>query len=147
MTVSYKTSFLTDSDIEKISLCEHAHFSDACSCATLRALIESGAVVAAAFCGEDVCGFGYISVAPGEGELLRIAVNSEYRGKGIAKKLLSLLHGGAREAGCEAIFLEVRESNLAAISLYESAGYTRIGTRKGFYKSPREDALLYKKEL
>ena len=39
--------------------------------------------------------------------------------------------------------LEVRKSNVAAIALYEKAGFTRVGERKNFYTRPREDALLY----
>ena len=45
------------------------------------------------------------------------------------------------------VFLEVRESNVAAISLYSSEGYVFTGRRKRFYKNPTEDALLFTKEL
>ena len=43
--------------------------------------------------------------------------------------------------------LEVRESNLAAISLYEKHGFERVGLRKNFYEQPRENAVLYTKQL
>jgi len=147
MEITYKTSGLSGEDLKKISLCEAEHFSDACSCETLHTLAESGAIFTAAFDGDAICGFAYVSVAPFEAELLRIAVSREYRGRGIAKKLLSLLSESAINAGCEDIFLEVRESNASAIALYESCGYVKTGMRKGFYKNPREDALLYKKSL
>ena len=47
----------------------------------------------------------------------------------------------------DAVFLEVRRSNGAAISLYTSLGFENIGVRKNYYKLPTEDALLYKKDL
>ena len=147
MNLTYKFPSSYTSELKEISLCEKAHFSDACSYATLSALISSGAVAVAAYDTDKLCGFGYISIAPGEAELLRIAVNPEMRGKGIAKSILSLLHKKAKELGCEEIFLEVRESNIKAIRLYESDGYIKIGTRRGFYKDPKEDAILYKKNL
>lgn len=147
MKLTYKFPDSGSPELKEISICEKAHFSDACSYATLSALISSGAVAVAAYYEDKLCGFGYISIAPGEAELLRIAVNHEMRGRGIAKSMLSLLHEKAKELGCEEIFLEVRESNANAIRLYESVGYIKIGTRRGFYKDPKEDAILYKKNL
>ena len=49
------------------------------------------------------------------------------------------------EANCEFITLEVRESNLGAISLYEKAGFEKVGVRKNFYSHPTENAVLYTK--
>ena len=147
MKLTYKFSDLDTSDIENIASCEAKHFSDACSGKALSSLLAMGAIAVTAYDGDTLCGFGYLSVAPGEGELLRIAVNEDHRGCGIGKEILSILHKRARALGCGSVFLEVRESNLNAIGLYESMGYTRIGIRKGFYKAPREDAFLYKKDL
>lgn len=145
--IEYRFDDLSDADAEKISECERAHFSDAPSADALKKMLRSDFYAVAAFCDDELCGFGYIYVAAGEAELLRIAVNEEFRGRKIGSGILSRLHDIAVNKGCAEIFLEVRRSNEAAIRLYESAGYEMIGTRKDFYKSPREDALLCKRSL
>lgn len=78
-----------------------------------------------------------------ECELLNFAVLNEKRGKGIGKELLKtslsdkFLHSSN-------IFLEVRESNTPAISLYKKMGFESIGTRKNYYANPQENAVLMK---
>ena len=63
-------------------------------------------------------------------------------GRELVKALFSELAGVS-----DALFLEVRASNFAAISLYTSLGFEKVGVRKNYYKLPTEDAILYKKEL
>ncbi len=87
---------------------------------------------------------GYcIFTAPCEDcELLRIAVDEKYRKKGIGRMLIdSMIHRCVENNG-ENIFLEVRESNKPAISLYESVGFDEISRRKDYYKDPVEDAVI-----
>ena len=88
---------------------------------------------------------GYIGVTEtaGEAYIMNIAVLPEFRRQGIARALLNKAIEGARERNCEFITLEVRESNLPAISLYESSGFVKGGKRKNFYSAPAEDAILY----
>lgn len=77
-------------------------------------------------------------------ELLRIAVSKKYRRRGIARKLIaSMIEKCVVEDG-ENIFLEVRESNAAAIALYENAGFEEISRRRDYYKNPVEDAVVMK---
>jgi ribosomal-protein-alanine N-acetyltransferase len=88
---------------------------------------------------------GYVTgrlFAP-EGELYRIAILPSHRKKGLGKTLLSQFFTDARARGCEQIFLEVRESNTPARTLYESFGMQVTGRRKGYYQQPKEDAILY----
>jgi ribosomal protein S18 acetylase RimI-like enzyme len=63
--------------------------------------------------------------------------------------MLALLLERSRQAGMEAVFLEVRPSNLHAIALYQSVGFVTVGLRKGYYQAEggREDALVLKLEL
>lgn len=75
-----------------------------------------------------------------EGYITNVAVRPEARRRGVARALLDALR--VRAEGLSFITLEVRASNAAAIALYEGAGYVRVGTRKGFYREPREDAVL-----
>ncbi len=87
---------------------------------------------------------GYcIFTAPCEDcELLRIAVDKDYRRKGIGRKLIdAMIHICAKNKG-ENIFLEVRESNKPAISLYEAMGFDEISRRRDYYREPTEDAVI-----
>ena len=92
---------------------------------------------------------GYIALMSilNESELISIAVHEEYRNMGIARELLDIAYDMLKKRGSDLIHLEVRESNEAAIRLYESEGFERDGLRKGFYDKPKEDALLYTKHL
>ncbi|MBO5230840.1 MAG: ribosomal protein S18-alanine N-acetyltransferase [Clostridia bacterium] len=92
---------------------------------------------------------GYIGVQEicGEAYITNVAVFGEYRKEGIGRKLLNEACSGAKERGCEFITLEVRESNSAAIALYESEGFEKAGVRKNFYSSPTENGIIYTKNF
>ena len=62
--------------------------------------------------------------------------------KGIARKLLKQLLEEAKKQNLHRIYLEVRASNIAAVTLYEHAGFKEVGQRKNYYDNPREDAIL-----
>jgi [ribosomal protein S18]-alanine N-acetyltransferase len=79
-----------------------------------------------------------------EWELENIAVAPSARRKGFGWRLLNALLAGARETNSSSVFLEVRESNAAARSLYEKAGFEKAGRRKSYYADPIEDAVLYR---
>jgi ribosomal-protein-alanine N-acetyltransferase len=81
-------------------------------------------------------------VIAGEGELMRIAVHPELRGRGLSRKLMDQLEETAREKGAEALTLEVRKSNRTAIELYKSYGFGEEAVRKNYYENPAEDALI-----
>ena len=93
--------------------------------------------------------YGLISIAAGEAHVLNICVAKECQGQGIGKKMLYKLIDTAEEKGVDSVFLEVRESNLVAIQLYEQEGFNRIGVRKNYYPSEdgREDALVFARAL
>lgn len=76
-------------------------------------------------------------LAPGEHEILNLAVAPKARRKGVARALLT--HVLATPGDW---FLEVRESNSAAIGLYESTGFQRFGTRPGYYGASSEAAIV-----
>lgn len=86
----------------------------------------------------------------GEAELLTIAVAPEARRRGLGRKLVSRFVYQAQLRGAERAFLEVAADNTAAIRLYESAGFTAAGRRRGYYLTPeghRIDALVLAREL
>ena len=79
----------------------------------------------------------------GEVFMTNIAVTKISRGKGVASALLDELISSCKKLDCVYLTLEVRESNISAIKLYEKFGFRCVGTRKNFYSSPTENALLY----
>jgi ribosomal-protein-alanine N-acetyltransferase len=71
------------------------------------------------------------------------------QGKGLGSRLLKTLERIARAANRETCFLEVRQSNFAAIRLYLNAGFNEVGIRKGYYPAEfgRENAMVMAKTL
>ena len=92
---------------------------------------------------------GYVTfwAKPQEGHLTNIAVQAKYHRKNIAKKLLYHILRLAAGMGLTKIVLEVRPSNLPAISLYESFGFMRGEVRKDYYSNPTEDCLVMEKDI
>lgn len=90
---------------------------------------------------------GYIGAnnIAGEVYITNIAVLPNERKKGIGETLLSVLLSESGRENADFVSLEVRESNCAAITLYQRAGFQELGRRKGFYRDPQEDALIYTK--
>ena len=82
-----------------------------------------------------------------QGELGNIAVAPEYRGRGIAKRLMDAVIEDMRERGVRELFLEVRVTNEVARHLYERYGFEEIGCRPDYYTAPVEDAIVMRKRL
>ncbi len=80
-------------------------------------------------------------IAP-EGEIYRIATLPEYRGRGIAYRLLDYAYKTELGHGLETLFLEVRTKNAPARALYRSYGFKEAGVRKNYYKNPDDDAII-----
>ena len=97
----------------------------------------------------EICTVGYVVILTLSPvcEILNIAVSPSFRRKGIAEKLLAYVSDMASEKDCDTLMLEVRESNLAARTLYEKLGFYSVGRRKGYYSNPVEDAILMDKSL
>ena len=96
-----------------------------------------------ALSGGEAVGYLLATTIAGESEILRIAVQKEMRGRGIARALLSRLLEDLSED--TAYFLEVRRSNTAAIALYSAFGFDAYAERKNYYKDPTEDAVLMRR--
>ena len=77
-----------------------------------------------------------------EGHVLDVAVHPQYRMLGIASTLVSLAIERLKEEGCRFVFLEVRDSNGPAKKMYAKFGFEVLGTRKNYYVSPSEDAVI-----
>ena len=90
---------------------------------------------------EKVVGYMGLQVFCGEGYVTNVAVLPEYRRQGIAKMLIEK----QLQNEMSFITLEVRESNLPAIKLYESCGFENVGIRPKFYSNPTENAIIMTK--
>ena len=89
-----------------------------------------------------VVGYAGLWVILEEGHITNVAVHPDFRGKGLAKKLLTELLAAAEEAGANIYTLEVRASNESAIALYESFNFKSVGLRKKYYEDNGEDAVI-----
>lgn len=96
---------------------------------------------------ETIKGFLLISSAGDEGEVQKIGVLKEERGRAYGKMLLEKGFSYWKTRGIHSVFLEVRESNYSARRLYEKLEFGNIGIRKRYYKNPDENAVLYMKQL
>lgn len=93
-----------------------------------------------AYSGEELVGFLAMQENLYELEVVQIAVRKEWQGRGIAGQLLESLPQEKE------VFLEVREGNTPARTLYQKQGFKEIGCRKGYYHAPSEDAIMMKRE-
>ncbi|MBQ7817864.1 MAG: ribosomal protein S18-alanine N-acetyltransferase [Oscillospiraceae bacterium] len=96
--------------------------------------------------GDCVAGYVGSQSVMGETDMMNIAVSPKYRRQGVAEALIEELVRQLQEKGNHCLTLEVRVSNDAAVKLYEKLGFTQIGRRPNYYRSPKEDALILRKE-
>ena len=96
--------------------------------------------------GETVAGYIGSQTVMEETDMMNVAVHPDFRRKGIAEALVDGLVAALKEKGSRCLTLEVRASNEPAIKLYEKLGFAQIGRRPKYYRNPREDALILRKE-
>lgn len=82
----------------------------------------------------------------GESDMMNVAVHPDHRRRGIARKLIEELVEALKQRGNHSLTLEVRASNTPAIALYEKLGFQEAGRRRNYYRNPKEDALILRKE-
>jgi ribosomal-protein-alanine N-acetyltransferase len=139
-----------ESDLNQIVLIERASFADPWTEESFRRLLGGHPAIF------QVIGYppdfrivGYViafSVVE-EAELLNVAVDRDFRGRGLAGQMLDAVLFELAGRGVRTAFLEVRESNAAARALYASRGFTEIGRRRNYYRRPVEDALVMRRIL
>lgn len=115
---------------------------DALAAGTAATAVEAAGRAAPAARTRPPAAYAAWTLAAGEAELLRLAVDPARRRQGIAREILAAGAKRLAAAGCSTCFLEVRADNRAAIALYERAGFHRIGHRTAYYRDG-SDALLY----
>ena len=81
-----------------------------------------------------------------EADMMNVAVSDAYRRQGIARKLVEALITALDKRGVLSLTLEVRASNEPAKQLYRQIGFEQVGRRPNYYRNPKEDALILRKE-
>ena len=82
----------------------------------------------------------------GEADMMNLAVAPAYRRNGIGKALVAELVAQLQSLDIHSLTLEVRQSNLPAVMLYENMGFSQVGLRPNYYQKPKEAALILRKE-
>lgn len=130
-------------DATGISELEDMIFNDAWSYRDVQDLIcTEGGMCFCAIDADEVIAYVIGRLIAPEGEIYRIAVREDKRGRGIGYRLLDYAVKTSKGQGLERLFLEVRSKNVPAIKLYTSYGFKQIGLRKGYYKNPADDAVI-----
>lgn len=135
---------LSEENIKYAAEIEKECFSKPWSEASLREEITNdSARFFVLFFGEIPVGYGGMHVVFGEAYIDNIAVFEKYRGYGFGEYITKALMEKAEKENCEFISLEVRKSNVPAITLYKKLLFKKVGSRKNFYTAPTEDAEIY----
>ena len=135
--------------IRETALMEQEIFPDPWSSREIASTVaQKQTFCMAALENEEVQGYFFCYYVLDECEIARIAVRASCRRSGVGRRLLSEMEEKCSSLGIRRIMLEVRESNMPAISFYRKNGFVTEGRRRGYYPgSPPEDAVLMGKEL
>jgi [ribosomal protein S18]-alanine N-acetyltransferase len=141
---------------DRADACARLHaegFAHPWSAGEIAELIASSSTVGAAALDSvngRLRGFVLSRLAADEAEILTIAVDGAYQGRGIGRALLSENLRQAANAGAKAMFLEVAKDNAPALGLYERFGFVKVGERAGYYRrkdGTRAAAAVMRKAL
>jgi ribosomal-protein-alanine N-acetyltransferase len=139
---------MVSADLFKVADLERRLFSDPWSIESFRGALRSQNQVFLV-CDDDgtIAGYCGMLMVPGEGQILNVAVDENYRRRGLATEMMNSMVDIGTTNEVFLYTLEVRESNAPALALYKSLGFVPTGRRKGYYKNPEEDAILMDLDL
>ena len=138
---------MTKIHVQQVALLEKLCFSDPWSEKSVAGELENPlAYWLVAVEGDMVAGYIGSQTVLDETDMMNVAVHPDYRRKGIAEALVMELENALKDLGSRRLTLEVRESNEPARKLYEKLGFVQVGKRPRYYRNPREDALILRKE-
>lgn len=134
---------MEERDLEQVSRLEAENFSMPWSVDSFREMVSHpDALYLVAVDRGNICGTCGVRNISGEGEITNVVIREEYRGSGLAQKMLLDLISQGEKMGITAYTLEVRKSNAVAIHVYEKIGFVSEGIRPHFYEKPDEDAVI-----
>lgn len=94
----------------------------------------------------EVWGYVGSQTVLGETDMMNVAVLPRARRQGIAQRLILALVAQLKQQGSRCLSLEVRPSNAPAVALYQGLGFSQVGRRPNYYRHPKEDGLILRKE-
>ena len=148
MDTRFRIRRATPADLSALVSLERVCFSDPWSAHSLLEAMQSE--TSRAFVAErsgEVVGYLMARISGPEGEILDLAVLPQERRRGAGRSLLQAAEEALAREGVAEAYLEVRESNTAAIALYQAEGYRAVGMRRHYYRNPPEDALVLRTAL
>jgi ribosomal-protein-alanine N-acetyltransferase len=136
-------------DVPHVMQIETAAYAFPWSDGIFRDCLRVGYICCVAEIDDIIVGYAIMSTGAGEAHVLNLCVAEPWRSRGLGGQLLAHLMEFARSLGVTEAFLEVRPSNTAAIRLYQHAGFSQIGVRRGYYQAVggREDAVVLRRTL
>lgn len=138
---------MNEAHVAQIAQLERRCFSDPWSENSIRSELTGRlSLWVVALDGDTVAGYVGSQSVLGESDMMNVAVAPEYRRQGIAQTLILELIRRLAQQGNHSLMLEVRASNAPAIALYEKLGFAQVGRRPNYYRNPKEDALILRKE-
>lgn len=138
---------MTDAHVDAVAALEAICFADPWSANSVASeLTNPLSCWLVALEADTVVGYIGSQTVMGETDMMNVAVHPDHRRKGIAVSLIHALVQKLKECESHCLTLEVRASNAPAIALYEKLGFTEAGRRRNYYRNPKEDALILRKE-
>ena len=139
---------MTEEDVAEVAALEMENFSHPWSYdAFYKTLSDENYIVIIAKETDALLGYCVLLCTGEEADITNVCTAPVARGKGIATGMLTALMEAGESRGVNEFFLEVRESNTPARSLYTKLGFEEIGLRKNYYEEPKEHAVLMKYTL
>ena len=136
---------MTEEDVAAVAALEAENFSRPWSYdAFLKTLSDENYIVIFAKEADALLGYCVLLCTGEEADITNVCTAPEARGKGVATQMLTTLMETGTSRGVTEFFLEVREGNIPARSLYTKLGFEEIGLRKNYYEEPKENAVLMK---
>ena len=133
--------------LSEVASIEEMSFSLPWSLESLELMLTEQASALVALEDGRVLGYVGMMCVLDEGQIINVAVHPDARRRGGGRTLMEAAETYAKERGIVFLSLEVRESNIAARSLYSSLGWEEQGIRKGFYSHPVENACVMTKSI
>lgn len=135
---------MTPADLESVAALAKRADAFGWTIRNFQDALAAGYTITLAFDRDTLLGYAVTMQVIDEAELLEIAVDPVFQGKGFGKALLAQVLASVKNDAARLVHLEVRESNQRARKMYLSAGFVEVGKRRNYYpcESGREDAIL-----
>ena len=133
--------------LSEVASIEEMSFSLPWSLESLELMLTEQASALVALEDGRVLGYVGMMCVLDEGQIINVATHPDSRRRGVGRALMIAIEQSAKQRGIVFLSLEVRESNIAARSLYSSLGWTGRGIRKNFYSKPTENACIMTKSI